>query len=117
MNKHKNHISNFESTLPPWSDALVLVCEKCCDKQEVSAKDFRKEVKHLLKEQGMGHQARVVSCSCLGVCPKNNITLAVALPRSAVPFSVLLLPVKPNAAQVAKFIEAQLRGENEHVEG
>ena len=110
MDKHKKSQQTFEESTPTWTDALVLVCEKCCDKKDVSAKDLRKDIKSQFKEQGLGHQIRVVSTSCLGICPKNQISMAVASSHTPLTFRAVLLPPDPDATSVVSLIQQHLRG-------
>lgn len=67
----------------PWSQAVVMVCTKCSKKiagDERLADDLKKELKGDFKDL-RGKAIRVVTASCLDVCPKNRLTVAVA-PRA-----------------------------------
>lgn len=59
-------------------DEVLFVCAKCMKRQkgEWSGPPLRKQLKHALKAQGLAKQIRVVSCSCLDLCPKHAVTLA-----------------------------------------
>ena len=58
----------------PWTD-LVLVCSKCARK--AGAKSFRKDLKGALKKAGSGKRIRLADTSCLDLCPKKRIVLAL----------------------------------------
>jgi hypothetical protein len=63
--------------------ALVLVCGKC-DKRgggrslDVSSAQARRQLKRGLRD--LKPPVGVVKCGCLGVCPKNALLIACALP-------------------------------------
>lgn len=76
-------MSEFQEENVPWSQAVVMVCTKCSKKimgDERLAEDLKKDLKGEFKEI-RGKAVRVVTASCLDVCPKNRLTVAVA-PRS-----------------------------------
>lgn len=100
MNKEKFSRPPFESVDPGWSEALVLICEKCCEKQSVELKELRKEVKETLREQGRKGELRVVSSSCLGICPKDKVTMGVVSRTGNSEVVLLLLPSRPTVAHV-----------------
>ena len=60
---------------PQFSEGVVLVCRKC---EGNDAFDLRHELKHALKEQGVGKRMKVVRVGCLDVCPKERTTAVVA---------------------------------------
>lgn len=57
-----------------WTE-LVLVCGKCARK--AGAPKFGKRLKSALKEAGAGKGIRIVDSTCLDLCPKNRVTLAL----------------------------------------
>lgn len=74
---------------PKWLDCgLVLVCERCSKERipeeapEVAERlgdfDLRAWLKSELKASGDWGPRRVVSTSCLDVCPKGRVTVAIA---------------------------------------
>lgn len=75
-----------EETNTPWEKAIVMICTKCSGKimkdhpeREIDpAEHLKKEMRTYLKEQGHGKEVRVVTSSCLDVCPINKITVACA---------------------------------------
>ena len=88
---------------PPWTD-LVLVCRKCVRK--AGARSFRKELKGALRRAGFGARVRLAETSCLDLCPKRRIVLAlgsdlaarrilVASPNGADAVAALLTSLSP----------------------
>ncbi|HEY8269269.1 MAG TPA: (2Fe-2S) ferredoxin domain-containing protein [Pseudobdellovibrionaceae bacterium] len=67
-----------------WSEAVVLVCEKCGKsldglklKEDGNASDnLKKYLKSQLKQHGYGKQVRVVNSSCLDICIKNKVAVS-----------------------------------------
>lgn len=75
-----------------WRDGVVLVCNRCGERlladapRDPAAADtpappnpasaLRDELKARLKDAGLWGPVRVVSTSCLGVCPRGGITVA-----------------------------------------
>jgi NADH:ubiquinone oxidoreductase subunit E len=73
-------MSDVEESNVPWSHAVVMVCTKCSKKivgHDGIADDMKKDLKGELKEL-RGKAVRVVTSSCLDVCPKNRMALAIA---------------------------------------
>ncbi len=72
--------NTIEKADVPWSDAVVMVCTKCSRKivgDERLADEFKKTLKSAFKEAGLGKRVRSVTSSCLDVCPKNRVAIAV----------------------------------------
>jgi predicted metal-binding protein len=67
-----------------WSDAVVLICEKCGKsldglklKEEGSApENMKKYLKGEMKERGFGKSIRVVNSGCLDICIKNKVAIS-----------------------------------------
>ncbi len=55
-------------------DALVSVCAKC----DADGKTLRRAIKAELKARGISKRTRVVGTSCLDLCPKDAVAVAVA---------------------------------------
>lgn len=73
---------SFQPEAPPWSDALVVICSKCGKKlaskeNEDPSEELKGELKSRVKEEGLKHQLRVVTSSCMDLCPKDRIAVAV----------------------------------------
>lgn len=76
-------MGNIQQEQVPWSQAVVMVCTKCSKKivgDERLAEELKKELKGDFKDL-RGKAIRVVTASCLDVCPKNRLTVAIA-PRN-----------------------------------
>ena len=64
-----------------WDKTAVWICTKC--KAETSiAEDTKKEFKTKLKEAGLGSKIRVMTSSCLGLCPENLQAVVIVKPNS-----------------------------------
>jgi predicted metal-binding protein len=66
----------------PVTEALILVCEKCGKKMaggtdENPARNLQLAMKEHIKTTGKKGELRAVLTSCLDVCPKDEITVAV----------------------------------------
>jgi NADH:ubiquinone oxidoreductase subunit E len=73
-------VSNIESADIPWSEAVVMVCTKCSRKivgDESLADSIKKTLKHSFKEAGFGKNVRSVTSSCLDICPKDRVAIAI----------------------------------------
>ena len=74
-------MSEVESAEVPWSEAVVMVCTKCSRKivgDEALADTMKKALKLSFKEAGLGKSVRSVTSSCLDICPKDRVAIAVA---------------------------------------
>lgn len=58
----------------PVSEALILICEKCGKRESRSLMD---DLKTQIKARGSKREFRVLRTSCMNVCPKRGVTLAV----------------------------------------
>ena len=73
-------MSQIENADIPWSDAVVMVCTKCSRKivgNEDLADQMKKTLKSAFKENGLGKRVRSVTSSCLDICPKDRVAIAV----------------------------------------
>lgn len=61
-----------------WSEGALLICEKCGRRDDGSqmgkdfAEDLKKEFKSRLRDAGHGKKIRVMTSSCLALCPKKS---------------------------------------------
>ncbi len=58
-----------------------MVCTKCSRKivgDEALADSIKKVLKTSFKDAGMGKNVRTVTSSCLDICPKDRVAIAVA---------------------------------------
>jgi predicted metal-binding protein len=70
-----------EALLPteaPAERGLVLICEKCGHNRYTSVKDLKSELKHAVKSRHEKGAVRVLLTSCMSICPKDGIAVAVA---------------------------------------
>lgn len=63
-----------------WSDAGVWICTKCFQGTD-QAEKLKTEFKSRMKDLGRGQNIRVMTSSCLGICPENAQTIVVAPTR------------------------------------
>jgi len=72
--------------IPRWQNGLVLVCSQCTAEQfsgnyhqvssgTTASEELQKWLKSRLKFDGLWGKYRVVSTSCLGVCPKERVAV------------------------------------------
>ncbi len=62
----------------PWRSSLVLVCRECDGARGYGPKQVRRDLKAGAKADLPAKSVRVVTVSCLDVCPKRAVTVAVA---------------------------------------
>ncbi|QSJ14450.1 (2Fe-2S) ferredoxin domain-containing protein [Nostoc sp. UHCC 0702] len=73
---------------PRWESGLVLVCSQCTTERSLSgshqpsrgataSEDLQNWLKSRLKSEGLWGEFRVVSTSCLGVCPKGRVAVVL----------------------------------------
>ncbi|MEH2433784.1 MAG: (2Fe-2S) ferredoxin domain-containing protein [Nostoc sp.] len=84
--------TSIPSVSPRWESGLVLVCSQCANersnsfhptsKSSTSSEDLENWLKSRLKFEGLWGEFRVVSTSCLGICPKSGITVVIVSNRS-----------------------------------
>jgi hypothetical protein len=84
--------TSIPSVPPRWESGLVLVCSQCgnersnsfhpTSKSSTASEDLENWLKSRLKFEGLWGEFRVVSTSCLGICPKSGITVVIVSNRS-----------------------------------
>ncbi len=69
---------------PPWSERIVLVCDNCRAPGAIKpscghhgAEELRNWLKARLRESGDWGGIRVVTTSCLDVCPEEGVTVSI----------------------------------------
>jgi hypothetical protein len=76
-----NSTDNELRTYPgPWKGQLVLACSKCRKKMKHSnpgspVLSLKKALKKRVKRDGSDLKLRVISVSCLKMCPKDGVTV------------------------------------------
>lgn len=60
-----------------WSDAGVWICTKCFKGTDI-ADDLKTDFKCRMKDMGYGKRIRVMTSSCLGICPKDAQAILIA---------------------------------------
>ncbi|WP_445631212.1 hypothetical protein [Nostoc sp. DSM 114167] len=71
--------TSIPTVSPRWKSGLVLVCSQCANEQlgSTAFEDLENWLKSRLKFEGLWGDFRVVSTSCLGVCPRMGITVVI----------------------------------------
>ncbi|MHC5614284.1 MAG: hypothetical protein ACYTXA_25635 [Nostoc sp.] len=79
--------TSIPSVYPRWESGLVLVCSQCANERSnifhptsrssTASEDLENWLKSRLKFEGLWGEFRVVSTSCLGVCPRMGITVVL----------------------------------------
>ena len=92
MAKHKAAPGEILTVDGPWRDAL-LVCRKCSRKLDGGfgpdgTDTLPRAVKHALREAGRRREVRILEVGCLGVCPRNAVTVM----HGADPGRMLVVP-------------------------
>jgi hypothetical protein len=64
-----------------WDKTAVWICTKCKAETTI-AEDTKKEFKTRLKEAGLAAKIRVMTSSCLGLCPENLQAVVIVKPFS-----------------------------------
>ena len=94
------HETMISAAPAPWRD-VALVCAKCSRKLRggfgrKGKRDLAEVLKAALKENGRRRELRVMEVGCLGLCPRD----AVSLVSSARPDEVLVVPGGADATEV-----------------
>ena len=84
----------------PWSESIVMVCSKCGKqfenpKEIDSPERIKTELKAIAKER-LGHKVRVITTSCLAICPQRKIAIVKATQNHSKTFTSI--EVEPNSA-------------------
>jgi len=95
MNKDKK-IENVELG---WEETVVLVCTKCGKQFEDDLRDSPERIKTDLKAKAkseLGKKVRVITSSCLNICPENKIAIVKASTQESAVFKAYA--VDPNSS-------------------
>jgi predicted metal-binding protein len=109
MKKHQHPVP-VDVRKAAWT-AVVLVCRDCRKRssgpEDIKLKAALHEARRALKQSGA--RGRVVSSSCLGLCPKRALAVAWAGAHGA-PTIAAVEHVEQVGASVAALAETALRG-------
>jgi predicted metal-binding protein len=99
--KHKAVEGEIITATGPWRE-LLLVCRKCGDKLDGGYGPKRKDelpdaFKQVLRDTGRRREVRILEVGCLGVCPKNGVTVM----HGARPGEMLVVPEGMDLMQLA----------------
>jgi predicted metal-binding protein len=100
----------------PWSDALILVCTKCSkkirDQRGPESPDLTESLKNSIKAHlrsaNLAKQIRIVTSSCLDVCPENRLTVAVATEKSKPTFKTFTIDPDLSPTEVLKEVMSKI---------
>jgi predicted metal-binding protein len=77
-----NKNSKIQVTHVGWDQALVIICTKCGKQfEKTDEKNAPERIKSELKSRAkleLGNSVRVITASCLNICPKDQIAVAIA---------------------------------------
>jgi predicted metal-binding protein len=73
----------IEKTEVGWSKSVVMICQRCGEQfqssfDKVSPERIKSELKSSVKAKNLGDEVRVITTSCLNMCPKERIAIAIA---------------------------------------
>ena len=88
----------------PWSETLVMVCSKCGKQFEEtneinSPERIKTELKALAKER-LGNKVRVITTSCLAICPQRKIAIVKATQNQSKTFTSIEVEPHKSAAEI-----------------
>ncbi|MFA6238562.1 MAG: hypothetical protein WC635_14605 [Bacteriovorax sp.] len=77
------HNKNIEGSEVGWSDTVVMICERCgeqfkSENQQSSPERIKGDLKSIAKSEFEKGTVRVITTSCLNICPENKIAITVA---------------------------------------
>lgn len=102
--KHKAIEGEIVTASGPWRD-LLLVCRKCSRKLDGGYGEKHKDtlpnaMKQVLRDQGRRRDVRILEVGCLGICPKDAVTVM----HGAAPGEMLVVPEGLDLTLLAKRI-------------
>jgi predicted metal-binding protein len=97
--------TNLEAVEVPWSSLLISICLKCGKKfdlpqEENPSEVLRQNVKTLINERGLKKEVRVVTSSCLNVCPKERLTVVASYDHKEPTFKAYTVPPSINEKEL-----------------
>jgi predicted metal-binding protein len=74
-----------------WEETLVMICDKCgkqfADTHSINSPErIKSELKAKAKEN-LGSKVRVITTSCLNICPANKIAIVIATKKNSEVFT------------------------------
>lgn len=98
-------MKNIETVPTPWRE-VVLVCAKCSRKLDGGfgkkrRHSLRSSLKDALREAGRRRQVRVAETGCLGLCPRD----AVSLLRGSSPEHLMAVPAGTGMSEVLRLLD------------
>lgn len=99
--------SKIEKTKVGWDEKIVMVCSTCAKQFPVNSPDdqdvaqrIKSELKAITKAE-FGQSVRVVTASCLNICPDKKVAIAIADKNSPEVFSAV--SVDPSISGIELF--------------
>lgn len=82
MTTDKHNNKKIETTKVGWEDTVVMICTKCAKQfSDPILNDAPERIKSELKSKArseLGGSVRVITTSCLNICPVDKIAIAKA---------------------------------------
>lgn len=108
MDNDKKTGKDIEDSKVGWSNAVVMVCTKCgkqfSEQADLEAPErIKSELKSKLKSE-YGKSVRVITTSCLDICPVDKIAIAVASNSDKEVFKAYVVDPKVSADELVNSI-------------
>lgn len=91
-----------------WESAVVMICKNCGKQfQDQKAQEAPEQIKSKLKAKvktELGKQVRVITTSCLGVCPEDKIVIVLASRKDPAVFKSYSVASEVNTEELYKVI-------------
>jgi predicted metal-binding protein len=101
-------MNKIESAEIPWEDTVVMVCTKCAKQfHDSHSKGAPERIKSELKTKSKlesENQVRVITTSCLNICPVNKIAIAVASSKDPAVFKAFAVDADESLQELYKII-------------
>ena len=88
-------VTKIETAKVGWDEKIVMVCSTCAKQFPLSVQDdqdvaqrIKSELKAISKAE-LGKSVRIVTASCLNICPKNKVAIAIVDKNSSEVFSAV----------------------------
>ncbi|MDD4976301.1 MAG: hypothetical protein PHY93_18225 [Bacteriovorax sp.] len=103
-----NQDTKIENAEIGWEDTIVMVCSKCGSQfkdthSQESPERMKSELKSKAKSE-LGKSVRVITTSCLNICPVDKIAIAVATTKEPAVFKAYAVDPEVSGEELYKKI-------------